>query len=83
MCYIDLEPAEVCTIEKICSDCSKDRKEVAASEGHSMMVPSFFRQTIRDCVSENFDGDDDQWQPMLDRLDARRAAAVEKENAIA
>lgn len=68
------------TSEKMCADCHADRDEFGKAHGGMVSTPSFFRQMLADCIHENEteedDGGETDWRPMLERIQARRPKKV-------
>lgn len=58
------------TSNAVCKLCEADR-EIFAKAHHNMLPnPANFFELLKECVS---DEDDDEWQPMLDRIKKRAA----------
>ncbi len=66
------------TSEKCCIACADDREIFYKAHGGVMFQPSMFQHSIYECIGEDAEyGEDDElipseWQPMLDRLIARK-----------
>ncbi len=61
------------TSEKMCLPCRDDRKAFADAHEGTLCTPSFLREMVAECVSEDEDGDGAKWAAMLARIKARRA----------
>lgn len=61
------------TYEKICAACFVDRKEFGAAHG-MLCTPGSFENFLRDCIADGDEESERKWKPMLERLEARKAA---------
>lgn len=70
--------------EKQCAACAADNREFASAHGVYLFGSEFYNYLHECVVNPDEDGDDEdskRWRPMLERLDARIAAAKAAEAA--
>jgi hypothetical protein len=59
--------------EKCCAECEQDRNEFCKAHGSAVCSPGYFPVVLEECVSDDPDDEDgNRWEPMLERLVARR-----------
>lgn len=59
---------------KLCSPCHEAREEFANAHDAGSPQPGYFRELLTSCISDGDEESDAKWKPMLDAMDARRAA---------
>lgn len=78
--YVDhrsiVERGERPCSDRMCLACRDDREALSeAHDGELFPMPSFLRETVQHCIRDGGADSEARWRPMLERIDARKAAA--------